>query len=219
MTLRYDFGSRRLSLPSFLPLSSPLLAVLLFHAGSSLFLRVPQPAKHFSPNPLSWIGNKTMRSGGKTATKIQNNVLSCDTKWRICYAYLLLMSVILCTLITCTQYAVCNMLHVFSMLKWSTCGHHYAAITASTHLEKAFHKPLRTWLLKCAPTQRRSCSEVDHWWWVIKPGLRSVFQLGCRMRLMSGLCAGQPSSSTPNQGNHFFLDLALFTEALSCWSK
>lgn len=46
------------------------------------------------------------------ATKIQNNVLSCDTKWRICYAYLLLMSVILCTLITCTQCAVCNILHV-----------------------------------------------------------------------------------------------------------
>lgn len=62
------------------------------------------------------------------ATKIQNNVLSSDTKWRICYAYLLLMSVILCTLLACTQYTVCNILVLVFNVKminmWaSLCGY------------------------------------------------------------------------------------------------
>lgn len=39
----------------------PYNAVLIFCPGFSLFLRVPQPAKYFSPNTLSRIGNKTIR--------------------------------------------------------------------------------------------------------------------------------------------------------------
>ena len=41
----------------------------------------------------------------------------------------------------------------------------------------------------------------------------------CSVRLRSGLCAGQSSSSTPNSLIHVFMDLALCTGAQSCWNR
>ena len=41
----------------------------------------------------------------------------------------------------------------------------------------------------------------------------------CSIRLRSGLCAGQSSSSTPNSLIHVFMDLALCTGAQSCWNR
>ena len=41
----------------------------------------------------------------------------------------------------------------------------------------------------------------------------------CLMGLRSRLCAGQSSSSIPILTNHFYMDLALSTGALSCWNR
>ena len=41
----------------------------------------------------------------------------------------------------------------------------------------------------------------------------------CSFGLRSGLCAGQPSSFTPNSLIHVFMDLALCTGAQSCWNR
>ena len=45
---------------------------------------------------------------------------------------------------------------------------------------------------------------------------RSNSSQRCLMGLRSGLCAGQSSSFTPISTNHFSMDLALYTGALSC---
>ncbi|KAL1020920.1 hypothetical protein UPYG_G00006410 [Umbra pygmaea] len=37
--------------------------------------------------------------------------------------------------------------------------------------------------------------------------------------MMSGLCEGHSSSSTPNSSNHVFMDPALCTGTQSCWNK
>ena len=47
---------------------------------------------------------------------------------------------------------------------------------------------------------------------------RSNSSQRCLMVSRSGLCAGQSSSSTPISTNHFCMDLALCTRALSCWN-
>ena len=46
--------------------------------------------------------------------------------------------------------------------------------------------------------------------------LRSNSSQMCSVGLRSGLCSGQLSSSTPISTNHFCIDLALCTGALSC---
>ena len=48
---------------------------------------------------------------------------------------------------------------------------------------------------------------------------RSNWSQRCSMELRSGLSADQWSSSTPILTNHFCMDLALCTGALSCWNK
>lgn len=122
--------------------------------------------KHFSFYLLSWIGNKTM-SSGKKWQRISKTML-----------FILAQDGENVMLITCWWASFCgHLLHVLTMShrcwislwKWTTCGHHYAAITAST-----FQKILIIWLLKCAPTQCGSSGKVGHWWWEIKPGSLGV---------------------------------------------
>ena len=66
--------------------------------------------------------------------------------------------------------------------------------------------------------QKHIC-EVTHWCWTGRPlSLSSNSSQRCSIRLRSGLCAGQSSSSTPNPLIHVFMHLALCTDAQSCWN-
>jgi hypothetical protein len=72
------------------------------------------------------------------------------------------------------------------------------------------------------PFSHKCISEVGHWCWAIRPGSQSqCFNSSqrCLMGLRSGMCAGQLSSYEPISTNHFCMDLALCTGALSCWNR
>ena len=81
VTLRYGFGGREAlaPLPPFLLPPSLLTPTMPYYYSVQVFALFSESATackmYSSPNPLSWIGNKIMRSGAKKmATQIQQAV-------------------------------------------------------------------------------------------------------------------------------------------------
>uniref|UniRef100_A0A8C7Q7A6 ATP-binding cassette, sub-family A (ABC1), member 4a n=1 Tax=Oncorhynchus mykiss TaxID=8022 RepID=A0A8C7Q7A6_ONCMY len=91
------------------------------------------------------------------------------------------------------------------------CGPRFAAITAFTRCWNiaagtCFHSATRALVRSGTDVGKLSLARSR----------RSNSSQRLSMGLRSGLCAGQSSSSTPISTNHFCMDLALYTGALSC---